>query len=298
MTMATLEDISRMLSTVIAGQKDLKQQVEDGREESRKTNEETREKLEEMQRDQKALASEVREIKEGLTKRVDELEESVKKLELENQQLRIELLDVRLENSTQEQYSKSRNILLFDIPGAPREPKETSKKIAESILTLAGCPHKAVVAHRQDARKNNGPILVQFEAKPYAIDALKAIRNTKITVAQLKLPGEENNTKTINGKAHLCMHLQDLLKVSNALVREANWKYAKPLTSEIAVEIKEDDGAKGVIVREIADVLNLREQLIRTGKIPKSPPGEKYNLRRNKRKVDDGQERAAKAACV
>lgn len=211
-------------------------------------------------------------------------------LKKENENLKKNLQEVASCLDKQEQHSRSKNIIIYDVPGPAGESRtETEAKVAK-ITEALKANHRVVVAHRLSPNPNS-PIVAAFESKIHAQEMLSIIRQGTLTAETIGLPSQDSTRgkpKKIIARPHLCPALAQLLKMATALKVEANWGWTKVISSKMEIQIfkgRDSDGyvLPPVTVRSPEDVLRLRLQMVEQGRLPEltpAAPAEKYLMKK------------------
>lgn len=210
---------------------------------------------------------------------VSQLRSEVDCLKKENQKLKKSLQDVTARLDKQEQHSRSKNIVIYDVPGPAGENRHETQAKVLKIAKALNVDHKVVVTHRLSPASDS-PIVATFESKVHAQEMLSAIRQTTLTAAEIEPKSHEKTAgrnKKIVARPHLCPALVRLQKAAAALKAEANWGWTKIITSRMEVQIYKGTDSDGnvlppIIVRSLEDVVNLRLQLVEQGVLPDIAP--------------------------
>lgn len=237
------------------------------REEAQQDRDRARKEKEQLLREVQAVATKVDQLSE-LKNKVDELEQ-------ENTQLRTELDHMKLQVDLQDQRMKSRNLIIYGLPGEAGEERLATETSITDACRKLGIHRTPELAHRLSQRKDS-PVLVQFNSKQDAQEVFKQLRQN---------PGPTDNTK-LEVRYHLSSHLYELLKSANLLKREAGWAYARPLTSNQTVEIvkNKEPNSRRVTVRNLQELVNLKNTLLNDGAISRSSPANEITAQRTLRK--------------
>lgn len=219
----------------------------------------------ELKNEQAVLKAEVLALKSEMHNYAssnDTLNVEVNKLKQELTEARSALAEAKAMQDAGEQHSRSKNIILYGIPGVVNERYNDTMECVEKVLQKANCTQRLVVAHRLNARLPNGPIVAVFEAKPFAQDALQKIRVAKLTTEAAGLCKDGTKDK-IYARPHLCRALEATRKAAVALKNDLNWGWVKVMVSKLHVELYEgnDDAGKPkppVILATVAEVENLK----------------------------------------
>lgn len=202
-------------------------------------------------------------------------------LKKENETLKKNLQEVTSRLDKQEQHSRSKNVIIYDVPGSAKESRmETEAKIAKLTKALE-VNHKVIAAHRLSPNPDS-PIVAVFESKVHAQEILSIIRQSALTAESIGLTSQGRITakpKKIIARPHLCPALAQLLKLATALKVEANWGWTKVITSKMEIQIfkgKDNDGnvLPPVTVRSPEDVMKLRLQLVEQGSLSEFAPAD------------------------
>lgn len=216
---------------------------------------------------------------------VSQFQSEIEGLKKENNRLKKDLQEVTSRLDKQEQQSKSKNVVIYGVPGVAEESREETEAKIAKIAGIVHLNHKVVAAHRLSPA-SNGPILAAFENKAHAQDMINAVRKSTLTAADVERTdierkpqgGEIVASKKIFAPPHLCAALVQLRKAAAALKHEANWGWTKVNTSRIEVQIYKGRDDKGnvlppITVRSLEDVLKLRLQMVEKGILPQIKPG-------------------------
>lgn len=228
---------------------------------------------------QQQLQHEIQELNLKLDSISSQFRNELDALKLENEALKAEIRDIRTELDVQEQFSKSKNVVLYNIPGSPAETRSIAEKKVRELLNAVQCQNRLVVAHRLNP-KANSPLVAVFESKAHAQEVMAAIRKYTQTPANATEFGERNpnqNASKIAARPHLCSSLAQLMRAATALKTEAKWGWIKVLTSKMQIEIYKGRDGNGkiippTVVRSLGDVIRLREQLVASGDLPELMP--------------------------
>lgn len=228
---------------------------------------------------QQQLKHEIQELHLKLDSISVRFRDEIDTLKHENEALKAEIRDIRTELDAQEQFSKSKNVVLYNIPGSPAENRTIAEEKVRELLNSVQCQNRLVVAHRLNP-KANSPLVAVFESKAHAQEVMAAVRTYNQTLANAAGLDERNlnqNNSKIAARPHLCSSLAQLMRAATALKTEAKWGWIKVLTSKMEVEIfKGRDGNGKIIpptvVRSLDDVIRLREQLVASGDLPEVMP--------------------------
>lgn len=232
----------------------------------------------ELFKGQQQMRHEIHQLSQKLDAATQELRCEVGELKQENEQLKQELCSLKRRVDMQEQYSRSKNVIFYDVPGVMNESRvETEAKIA-AIMKALECNNKVVTAHRLGSKANT-PIVAVFESKPHAQEVINAVKKSALTLKDIGIGGQPgvNLSTKVTARAHLSPALSQLLKAAAVFKVEANWGWTKVIISRMEVEIYEGRGHDGkilppVTVSSIEDILKLRAQLVEQGKLPEATP--------------------------
>lgn len=228
---------------------------------------------------QNKLFEGLQQIHHKLDSVVSEFRGEIDELKQENQRLKKNLQQVTSRLDKQEQHSRSKNVVIYDVPGSAGESREETESKVAKITEAVSLKHKVLVAHRLNP-SSDSPIIAIFESKAHAQEMLHAMRLNILTADDIGLKGQQDtrrNSKRLSARPHLCPALAQLLKAASALKAEAKWGWTKVITSRMEVQIfkgNDDDGhaSPPVIVRSLEDVLRLRLQLVEQGSLPDISP--------------------------
>lgn len=198
--------------------------------------------------------------------KIGQLETQVSKLQEENTVLKKRISEIEMRVNQSEQYSKSRNILLFGLRRKSNEMTEETVEIVKKIFEKARVSPRLVTAHRL-GKSINAPIIVQLECGYHARQAINDIKNASVKPKDLGLDGSVDSNATVFVRPHLCDFLYDLLDKANNLKREVGWNYAKPLTSSLTIDIRKDLNSTPYIISDVNDLIELRNNLINSGEL-------------------------------
>lgn len=106
-------------------------------------------------------------------------QQKIDAMEEENCKLASEVERLRQQANLQDQHQKSKNLILFGVPGSPREERNVTEQIVSDICSQTGMRRRIAVAHRL-SQKENAPVLLQFECKPDAQEAFTQFRRSLI----------------------------------------------------------------------------------------------------------------------
>lgn len=226
----------------------------------------------ELKNDQAVLRAEVQALKSDMHKYAssnDTLNAVVSKLTQELAEARSSLAEVNAMHNADEQYARSKNVILYGIPGVANEQYGDTMERVVKVLQKANCTRRLVVAHRLNARLPNGPIVAVFEAKLFAQEVLQKIKEAKLTTDTAGLCSENTNVK-IFARPHLCRALEATRKAAVALKNDLNWGWVKVMISKLHVELYEgsDDTGKQqqpFVLTSVADVKDLRQRMQEKG---------------------------------
>lgn len=225
-----------------------------------------------MEKKMEQLGEELKKMGQASTK----MKHEITRLKSENTMLRKELDKVKVAQMTSDQYSRSSDVIFYDIPGKAKEKQDKTKDKVEKVLAAAKCSHRVVVAHRLNATKPNSAILARFEAKTYAQSVMECIRKANVTVGATGLGQDSDMTKII-AKPHLCKELEIIRKATADIKVELGWGWVKVITSKMQVELYEGKDKDGnvkspIIMRSVADVEMFRNRMIDQGILKKERP--------------------------
>lgn len=204
------------------------------------------------------------------------LQKEVANLKRENGMLKTELCAVKTEQAAQEQYSRSKNVIFYDVPGKSKETHRETKEKVNKILATIGSDNRVVVAHRLNASKANSAIVAVFDSKLYAQEIIQKTKEMKLTTGKLGMEGNSADTKII-AKPHLCKFLEEIRKATADLKTELEWGWVKVITSKMKVELYEGKNQDPVVFNSVQDVDSFRETMIEKGILKRKGPG-KHSL--------------------
>lgn len=240
-------------------------------------------KLMEGQKDivagQRQLQYEIQELTCKMNLISSQFRDEMDALKHENEALKAEIRDMRSELNAQEQFSKSRNVVLYNIPGAPAENRTTAEEKVRKLLDTIQCRNRLVVAHRLSP-KAGSPVVAVFESKAHAQEAMAAVRaNAQALTAAASLgehDGSQPGSKVV-ARPHLCSSLAQLLRAASALKTEAKWGWTKVITGKLEIHIHKGRDGNGqmippMVVKSLDDVIKLRKQLVVDGILPEMMP--------------------------
>lgn len=216
----------------------------------------------------------------------------IDELKRENKNLKKELHEMAARLDRQEQFSRSKNVVIYDVPGAAGENRTETEAKVSKIASVIKFNHKVVVAHRLGAGADC-PILAVLESKAHAQEMLSAVRQSSLSAADIdfkKQGGASNEKKKIAARPHLCTALAQLRKEAAALKAEANWGWTKVNISRMEVQIYKGRDEKGnalppITVKSLEDILKLRLQLVEEGILPQITPELKAGLHSAKKRA-------------
>lgn len=213
---------------------------------------------------------------------INELQDDINSLKKENSEQRAEIQQLKLQVDLQDQYQKSKNLILYGLPGHAGEDRSTSEAIVQKVFSKVGVRRNPVLAHRL-SQKQDSPMLVQFNSKQDAQEIfLHLRRSSNLNLESLAL----GSNGKVEVRYHLSTHLSELLRSANLLRREAGWAYCRPLTSTQCVELfktKEPNSPK-VTVRNLIELVDLKDSLLKDGFIATSSPANQITTERPLRK--------------
>lgn len=198
-----------------------------------------------------------------------ELTSRVSTIEDENVKLRAELEILKTQCDLQDQHQKSKNLIVYGMPGNAGEQRSHSELLISKLCSKCGIRRRVVQAHRL-GQKPNSPMMIQFECKADAQEAFALIRKAQPTLRDIGL-GDEGK---IEVRYHLSSFLSELLRTANIVKKEANLGFCRALTSNQTVEIFhiKEPGSPKIIVRSFQEVLELKDKLLSEGRIATSSP--------------------------
>lgn len=241
---------------------------------------------------QKKLFEGQQQLHHKLDSVVSQFRDEIDDLKQENKNLKKDLQEVTFRLDKQEQFSRSKNVVIYNIPGAAGENRAETEAKVSKLADAINFHHKVIVAHRLSSSPES-PILAVLESKAQAQEMLEAVRQSTLTVAdieQSKKPGCALNKEKIVARPHLCKALAQLRKAAAALKAEAKWSWTKVNISRMEVQIykgrdEEGNALPPYTVKSLEDVLKLRLQLEEEGILLQTTPEHHAGLSTTKKRA-------------
>ena len=214
--------------------------------------------------------------------KLTELQAKVEDLATENIQMRIEMEQLKLQLDLQDQFQKSKNLVIYGVPGVGGESREATEASIRQLLTKIGICKLPILAHRL-TQKPNSPILLQFHIKQDAQLVFTQIRQVQNMSLEALAMGENGKVEV---RHHLGAGLSELLRSANIVRREAGLAFARPLTSSQSVEIvwTKEQNSKRITVKNLRELVELKDRLQVEGSLPKNSPANEISRTRPYRK--------------
>ena len=146
-------------------------------EEIKKVREDVKKDRDQAKQDKEQILNEVK----AVAVKVDQLSElqiKVDQLTNENADLKLELERIKLQVDMQDQQQKSKNLILYGVPGQEKEDRNATEAVIRRIFTQLEIHRAPTLAHRL-SQKSSSPILVQFTVKQDAQEVFQLIRRTQ-----------------------------------------------------------------------------------------------------------------------
>lgn len=154
------------------------------------------------------------------------------------------------------------------------------KAIMNKILAKCGSKKKLTTAHRLSQR-DNSPIVAQFLSKSDAQEIFSRIRSLENNQLSFFGLGEAGKVEV---RYHLSTFLSELSKTATIIRKEANWAFARAITSNQTVELVKAKGRESqkVVLHSIQDALEFRNDLMAEGTLNSNSPAAKLTLESNR----------------